>query len=1023
MDAIILVNQKGTIFYANPAAEELFGYTQEEFCNLEINGIICKYPNLQLMLDNPEYTANFRGELIHVKKDRTKFTAELTANSFKDVNGNKNIFLTIRDKSDLKNNEKQVQYHSSLLDKLNDAVYELDNNFRITDWNKGAKQMFGYSSEEALGHNAFELLETLYAPGELDKIIKDLKTQAIAKTTIRFKNKLNEDLIVEQKFVRITADSGETERYIVVCGYNTNKSSAENFIQNTLERFYTVLSNIRSSVLLVTENNRVEYLNQAFCDYFYLEEPPADLVGITNKKMIQKIKDTFLNPEEEINHLKKLTQNSKPVVGEEVHMIDGKTFLRDFIPIIIDNKSYGWLWVHFDITERYNADKEREISNEFLKIINKSSSITDLISRSVNFFKNQSKCEAVGIRLNRGLDYPYYETQGFPKNFIQLENKLCLYDNEGKVLCDSEGNPIMECMCGNVICRRFDPSQPFFTNRGSFWTNSTSKLLASTTEADRQARTRNRCNGEGYESVALIPLISSFKTLGLLQLNDKRVDQFSPELIRFWERLSGYLAVALSKFQAEELKQELLEQEQQLSEELQTSNEELKCTSEELRTTNEELQDLTDEYQINNVNLRKILKEYDKLNNTLVALRDSSYAMIHAIDEDFYLDEVCRIIIEDCGYSMVWVGMTKEGSKKVIPVAYSGFEEDYLRTLNITWDDTEHGKGPTGTAIRTGKPSICENMLNDPKFKPWREEALKRGYASSIVLPISHNDKVFGALTIYSEETNPFSEEEIRLLQELADDISFGITSLRLQLAHNKAEKALRKSLLDLKRSNAELEQFAYVTSHDLREPLRMITSFLQLLERRYKDQLDEDANDFIGYAVNGAKRLDAMINDILIYSRVAKKGRSLSNVDMNLVIEKTFLNLKTSIDETNTIITYDPLPTLVVDEQLMVQLFQNLVSNAIKYRSEKNPQIHISAEKIDSQWLFSVEDNGIGISEDHLERIFVIFQRLHTREEYEGTGIGLSIVQKIVHQHGGEIWVKSTLGKGSTFFFTIPAS
>ena len=239
--------------------------------------------------------------------------------------------------------------------------------------------------------------------------------------------------------------------------------------------------------------------------------------------------------------------------------------------------------------------------------------------------------------------------------------------------------------------------------------------------------------------------------------------------------------------------------------------------------------------------------------------------------------------------------------------------------------------------------------------------------------------------------------------------------------AHTKAEKALREGLIEVERSNAELEQFAYVTSHDLREPLRMITSFLQLLERRYKDQLDEDANEFIGFAVDGAKRLDAMINDILIYSRVANKERTLTNINLNKTLEEVYLNLKTSIEETNAEITHDQLPTLVLDGQLMIQLFQNLIGNAIKYRSKKTPKVHISAEKEDKQWLFSVKDNGIGISQEHLERIFTIFQRLHSKDEYEGTGIGLSIVQKIVHQHRGQIWVESELGKGSTFYFTIP--
>ena len=269
--------------------------------------------------------------------------------------------------------------------------------------------------------------------------------------------------------------------------------------------------------------------------------------------------------------------------------------------------------------------------------------------------------------------------------------------------------------------------------------------------------------------------------------------------------------------------------------------------------------------------------------------------------------------------------------------------------------------------------------------------------------------------------------------KEIALAISRDITERK------KAEKALKKSndnlelkvkerttelekvISELKNSNEELEQFAHVTSHDLREPLRMITSFLQLLEKRYTDQLDDDAHEFIEFAVDGAKRLDNMINDLLEYSQVKSREREFELVDTEKVLDDTLLNLKVPIDETNAIITHDPLPKIIGDKEMLMQLFQNLISNSIKYRSDKLPKIHISAINEGNQYGFSVRDNGIGINSNQLERIFTIFQRLHTNDEYEGTGIGLAIAQKIVHQFGGQIWAKSEKGKGSIFYFTIP--
>ncbi|HBF34848.1 TPA: hypothetical protein DDW35_09830, partial [Candidatus Sumerlaeota bacterium] len=200
-----------------------------------------------------------------------------------------------------------------------------------------------------------------------------------------------------------------------------------------------------------------------------------------------------------------------------------------------------------DITHRKRAEFERETAIEFLRLVNESTSTPDLIHRAVEFFQKCSGCDAVGIRLREGEDYPYYETHGFPADFVRLETHLCARDIAGQLMRDEIGHPIIECMCGNVICERTDPSKPFFTTNGSFWSNCTTELLASTTDADRQTHTRNRCNGQGYESVALLPLRFGKEHLGLLQLNNHQRDTFSAPSIALWERLADYLAVALSQ--------------------------------------------------------------------------------------------------------------------------------------------------------------------------------------------------------------------------------------------------------------------------------------------------------------------------------------------------------------------------------------------------------------------------------------------------------------------------------------------
>lgn len=235
------------------------------------------------------------------------------------------------------------------------------------------------------------------------------------------------------------------------------------------------------------------------------------------------------------------------------------------------------------------------------------------------------------------------------------------------------------------------------------------------------------------------------------------------------------------------------------------------------------------------------------------------------------------------------------------------------------------------------------------------------------------------------------------------------------------AEQLMEKKTLELERSNAELQQFAYVASHDLQEPLRMVASYVQLLARRYKGKLDQDADEFIEFAVDGSKRMQQLINDLLTYARLDKNSNPSKVISSDDVIQRVMDNLKMNIEESGAIITADPLPYIMADPMQIEQLFLNLIGNAIKFRGDNTPRIHISVSNTNDEYVFSVSDNGIGIAPEFFERIFIIFQRLHIKSEYPGTGIGLAICKKIVERNGGHIWIESEPGSGTTFFFTIP--
>ncbi|WP_427159896.1 GAF domain-containing protein [Aliinostoc sp. HNIBRCY26] len=346
---------------------------------------------------------------------------------------------------------------------------------------------------------------------------------------------------------------------------------------------------------------------------------------------------------------------------------------------------------------------------------------------------------------------------------------------------------------------------------------------------------------------------------------------------------------------------------------------------------------------------------------------------------------------------------------------------------------------------RQGRISAITDITQADIQDCHREFLQQFGVKANLVVPILNREGIWGLLVAHQcHAPRHWNQFELDLLQQLANQIGIALSQAQL------LEQQTRQTQ-ELARSNAELESFAYVASHDLQEPLRMVTSYLQLLERRYKPQLDGTAEQFISYAVDGAQRMQTLINDLLNYSRLTTRGQPFVSVDCAAILERVKTNLKIAIEESSAVITHDPLPTVTADPTQLTQVFQNLIANAIKFRRDVPVEIHIGVvgglgtgdwglgdkvDKVDfttmpnaqcpmpnahSQWLFSVRDNGIGIEKQYLERIFVIFQRLHGRSKYPGTGIGLSICKKIIERHGGQIWVESQPGEGSVFYFTIP--
>lgn len=544
-------------------------------------------------------------------------------------------------------------------------------------------------------------------------------------------------------------------------------------------------------------------------------------------------------------------------------------------------------------------------------------------------------------------------------------------------------------------------------------------------------------------------------------------------------------------------------------------------------------------------------EQHNHLNRTLRAMRNSSQAMMRAYSEQQYMDEVCRIIVEDCGHAMCWIGIAeKDLQKSVRPVACAGVEDGYLKKVNVTWADTERGRGPTGTAIRSGKSCMCRNILKDPFFTPWREEALKRGYASSLVLPLISGDRVFGALNIYSREPDPFSEDEVKLLTELAGDLAYGITTLRLRSAHTGTQAALQESekryrslfenmnegfalheivcdekgvpydyrfldvnptfekltglnreniigrtmkeilpnedpllierytkmalsgepihfenysrrlkryfevtayctaplrfavifrdvterkqierdLVDktvqLENSNKELESFSYSVSHDLRAPLRAIDGYSKMILKKQENKFDEETKHQFNEVRKSAKAMSQLIDDLLAFSRLGQQAMNAKSFNMRNLIEETWQELRSANPDRNMLLNIKTIPFAWGDKALMKQVLVNLFSNAVKFTKNRDVAvIEIGGCKEGNEIIYYIKDNGVGFDMQHRDKLFGVFQRLHNATEYEGTGIGLALVQRVIYRHGGRVWAEGKLNEGATFYFSLPAS
>ncbi len=422
------------------------------------------------------------------------------------------------------------------------------------------------------------------------------------------------------------------------------------------------------------------------------------------------------------------------------------------------------------------------------------------------------------------------------------------------------------------------------------------------------------------------------------------------------------------------------------------------------------------------------------INRLYATLSQLNQAMVEASDRETLLGETCRVAVEYGQFRLAWIGLIDPAARLVAPVVFAGDEQGYLSNLKIAYQDEELGRGPTGTAIREDRCVLCQDIATDPGMRPWRVAALQRGLRSSAAVPIRQTGQIIGALTVYSGELHTFDDEEEALLVKIGQAISFALDGLiheaqrkqaeaELKQLNSELELRVRERTVQLESANKELESFSYSVSHDLRAPLRAISGFSEIIARRHRARLNEEGQHYIDNIVQASGRMGQLIDDLLTYARLGRAGVRHESVSLVSLVSEINRNMQAHLDEIHGTLTIaEGLPMVIGDQTLLSQVFTNLLENAFKYHKPAlPPQVSLTYSNEGKYVVFKVSDNGIGIPQEYQEKIFTMFQRLHSEEQYPGTGVGLATVRKSVTLLGGSVWVESKVGEGSTFFVRLP--
>ena len=932
----------------------------------------------------------------------------------------KGKFGTIfQDITERKNLENKLRYQADIFQSVTDAVIVTDLAYKITSWNKPAERMYGWSASEVTGRFIREIVQTQTEGENLNQIYQTVREgQSLVSKHVQ-KTKDGCLINVECNSMPLLDSAGNTIGYVTINRNITELKQTEDYIAFQAK----LLSEVNDAIFSSNNDYTIIYWNKS----------AEKMFGWTSEEALGKNSGDLLKPK--LENSSRDTERSRLMStghweGEVQYMRkDGKYMLVEVNSKVLKDtrgKVSGHLVVGHDISDRKQAEEALRKSEQLYHAIGESIDYGIWIcdTNGKNTYASDSYLKLVGMTQEQCSEFGWGDTL-HPDDAEKTLTawKECArtgskWDVEHRFRgVDGKWHPIL----ARGIPIRDE------TGNITMWAgiNLDISSLKQSEHALIESEERLRIIAESLPVMISIYRIS---------------DSTFSFVNEFYELAFGYEKGSLINKREPDFfyyKEDRDNLTRLLKESGKISNIEYKVKRRDgtsfwiMTSILSTMYDNEPSYLVASIDITETKRNQEQLiqvNRTLNAHSRSGKVMMHAKNELSYMNDVCNII-KDCGYSMVWIGYAENNRQKSVkPVVHCGFDNGYIDQLNISWADNKRGNGPTGTAIRTGKPAMCKNMQTDPAFEPWRKAATERGFSSSLVLPLISEGKPFGALSVYSNEVDPFTNNEIELLSELANDLAYGISFLRLQESERSALKVIRENEAKLKELITTKDKFFNIVAHDLKIPFTSLLGSSELLFNNIDQMSSQNIKKLSLILNDSAKGGFSILQNLLDWSRSQTGSLKISPEKINLkdLIQENISNLQLSAANKEIKLINESTEDIHItaDKNMLNTILRNLLSNALKF-SYRHGTITINAKIEKDGIVVSVKDSGVGILAENVKKLFSIESRntLPGTENEQGTGLGLKLCKEFIEKLNGKIWVESTENKGSTFSFLIPKS